>query len=141
MAIKIKSASEIAKKWAAVTPARARQWEEEVRATPDETWAGAAVASAPNYDAGVSEAIADGRFAKGIEANRTKWKRKALAVGPARFGTGVRAAEPDMAAGFAPYRETIAALDLTPRGPRGSPGNYDRVRQIGEALHDTRVGG
>lgn len=138
--MKIKSSAEIAKKWAQVTPARARQWEEEVRATPDETWAGAAIAGAPNYDQGVSQAIADGRFAKGVEANRTKWKRKALAVGPARFGTGVRAAEPDMAQGYAPYREIISAMELTPKGPRGAPGNYDRVRQIGEALHDARVG-
>lgn len=139
--VQIKSSTDIAKKWATVTPARAREWEEEVRATPDERWAGATIASAPNYDAGVTEAISDGRFAKGIEANRTKWKRKALAVGPTRFGTGVRAAESDMAAGYAPYREVISALELTPKGPRGAPGNYDRVRQIGEALHNARIGG
>lgn len=135
----IKSIAEIARKWATVTPARATQWEEEIRATPDERWAGAAIAGAPNWESGVIEAAGAGRFARGVEANRTKWKRKALAVGPARFGTGVRAAEADMAAGFAPYREVISALELTPRGPRGSPGNYDRVRQIGEALHDARL--
>lgn len=139
--VQIKTTADIARKWATVTPARAQQWEEGVRATPDERWAGATIASTPSWEIGVSEAAAGGRFARGVEANRGKWKRKALAVGPTRFGTGVRAAEADMAAGFAPYREVIAGLELTPRGPRGSPGNYDRVRQIGEALHAARIGG
>ena len=141
MAIKIKSAPAIAKKWADVTPARARVWEEEIKITPDEEWAGPAIAAAPIWEQGVSEAAARDGFAKGIEAKRTKWKRKALAVGAVRYGPGVRAAEPDQAAGFAPYREVIAALTLSPRGPRGAPGNYERVREVGEALHDARVRG
>lgn len=141
MPIKIKTAQAIAKKWADVTPVRAKQWQEEVAATPDADWADPAVASAPNWEMGVQEAAARDGYAKGIEKSRTKWKRKALAVGPARFGPGVRAAEGDQAAGFAPYREVIAGLTLVPRGPRGSLGNYERVREVGEALHRERVGG
>lgn len=140
MAIKIKSAAAIAKKWADVTPARARQWEEEIKATPTEDYAGPAVAAAPIWEAGVMEAASRDGYAKGIEAKKDKWKRKALAVGTARFGPGVRAAEADQATGFAPYRETIASLTLAPRGPRGAPGNYERVREVGEALHAKRVG-
>lgn len=140
MAIKIKSAAAIAKKWADVTPARSRQWEEEIKATSTDDYAAPAIASAPVYDAGVQEAISRGAYAKGVEAKKDKWKRKALAVGTARFGPGVRAAEADQATGFAPYRETIAALTLAPRGPRGAPGNYERVREVGEALHAKRVG-
>jgi len=141
MAIKIKSATAIAKKWADVTPARARQWEDEIKATPTEDYAGAAIAAEPVYEAGVQEAITRGAYGKGIAAKADKWKRKALAVGTARFGPGVRAAESDQATGFAPYRETIAGLTLSPRGPRGAPGNYERVREVGEALHAKRVGG
>lgn len=141
MAIKIKTATEIAKKWAEVTPARSRQWEAEVKVTPDSDWADPAVAAAPNWEQGVQAAAARGGYAKGIEANRTKWKRKSLALGPARYGPGVRAAEADQAAGYAPYREVIAGLTLVPRGPRGSLGNYERVREVGEALHRERVGG
>jgi hypothetical protein len=140
MAIKIKTAAEIAKKWAEVTPARARVWEAEVKATPDGDWADPAVAAAPNWAAGVAEAASRGGYAAGIEKSRTKWKRKALAVGPARYGPGVRAAEADQALGFAPFREVIAGLTLTPRGPRGSLGNYERVREVGEALHNQRIG-
>lgn len=140
MAIKIKTTQAIAKKWAEVTPARARQWEAEVKATPDGEWADPAVAAAPSWEIGVQEAIARGGYASGVEAARTKWKRKSLALGPVRFGPGVRAAEEDQAAGFAPYREVIAGLTLVPRGPRGSLGNYERVREVGEALHRERVG-
>ncbi len=141
MAIKIKSAPEIAKKWATVTPARAKVWEQEVKALSDADWAEPTINAAPTWEAGVTEAAARGGFAKGVEAKRPKWKRKALAVGPARYGPGVRAAEADQAAGFAPYREVIAGLTLSPRGPRGAPGNYDRVREVGEPLHEKRVSG
>jgi len=140
MTIKIKSAGQIAKKWAEVTPARSRQWEDEIKATSTEEYAAPAVAAAPIWEQGVMEAAARGAYATGIEAKAEKWKRKALAVGTARFGPGVRAAEADQAAGFAPYREVIAGLTLTPRGPRGSPGNYERVREVGEALNKKRTG-
>lgn len=140
MAIDIKSASNIAQKWADVTPGRSRQWQDEVRATSDEDWSNPATAAAPIWEQGVTQAAANDQFAKGIEAKRTKWRRKSLAVGPARFGPGVRAAQGDHEAGFAPYRETIAAVTLSPRGPRGAPGNYERVREVGEALHSKRTG-
>ncbi len=141
MAIKIKSSADIAKKWAEVTPARAKVWEKEVQATSDGDWADPTVAAAPTYDAGVTAAMSAGLYAKGVEKSRTKWKRKALAVGPQRYGPGVRAAEGDQAAGFAPYREVIAGLTLSPRGPRGAPGNYDRVREVGEPLNAKRLAG
>jgi len=140
MAVKIKTAAAIAKKWADVTPARARQWEDEIKATSTEDYAAPAIAAAPVWESAVLEAAGRGQYAKGIEIRKEKWKRKALAVGTQRFGPGVRAAEGDQAQGFAPYRETIAALTLAPRGPRGSPGNYERVREVGEALHEKRTG-
>lgn len=141
MALKIKSASAIAKKWADVTPARSRQWEDEIKATSTDEYAAPAIAAAPIWEQAVMEAAARDGYAKGVADKAEKWKRKALAVGTARFGPGVRAAESDQAAGFAPYREVIAGLTLPPRGPRGAPGNYERVREVGEALHNKRVGG
>lgn len=141
MAIKIASAAKIAKKWADVTPARARQWEDEIKATSTDEYAAPAIAAAPIWEQAVIEAAARDGYAKGVAENAEKWKRKALAVGTQRFGPGVRAAEADQAAGFAPYREVIAGLTLSPRGPRGAPGNFERVREVGEALHRKRVGG
>ena len=141
MPIKIKSAPAIAKKWAEVTPARAGVWQAEVGALSDADWAEPTKQAAPIYESGVTAAIGAGLYVKGVEAKRGKWKRKALAVGPSRYGPGVRAAEADQAQGFAPYRDTIAVVDLPPRGPRGAEGNYERVRAVGSALHNKRVGG
>jgi len=141
MSLKIKSATAIAKKWADVTPARATQWEAEIKATSTDEYAAPAIASAPIWEQAVMEAAARDGYAKGVAEKADKWKRKALAVGTQRFGPGVRAAESDQAAGFAPYREVIAGLTLSPRGPRGAPGNFERVREVGEALHAKRVGG
>ena len=141
MAVKIKSPPAIAKKWAEVTPARDRIWQSEIQAASDSDWAEPTKASAPIYATGVSAAISAGLYEKGVEAKRGKWKRKALAVGQGRYGPGVRAAEADQAAGYAPYREVIAGLDLPPKGPRGAEGNYERVRAVGSALHNKRVGG
>lgn len=141
MALKIKSAAAIASKWADVTPARARQWEDGIKTTSTDEYAAPAIAAAPVWEQAVMEAAARDGYAKGVADKAEKWKRKALAVGTARFGPGVRAAESDQAAGFAPYREVIAGLTLSPRGPRGAPGNFERVREVGEALHNKRVGG
>jgi len=141
MPLKIKSAAAIASKWADVTPARARQWEDGIKTTSTDEYAAPAIAAAPVWEQAVMEAAARDGYAKGVADRAEKWKRKALAVGTARFGPGVRAAESDQAAGFAPYREVIAGLTLSPRGPRGAPGNFERVREVGEALHNKRVGG
>ena len=94
MAIKIKSATAIAKKWADVTPARARQWEEEIKATPTEEYSAPAIAAAPIWEQGVMEAAARDGYAKGVAEHAEKWKRKALTVGPARFGPGARLSLP-----------------------------------------------
>lgn len=141
MAIKIASAPEIAKKWAQVTPARDKVWESEIQRMSDADWADPTLAAEPVYEAGVTAAMAEGLYGKGVAKDPGKMRRKALAVGKARYGPGVRAAEADQAKGFAPYREVIAGLTLSPRGPRGAPGNYDRVREVGEPLHDKRVAG
>ena len=141
MAVKIKTAGAIAKKWAEVTPARSAVWSAEIAATSDADWAEPTKAAAPIYETGVQASIAAGLYEKGVEAKRGKWKRKAQAVGGARYGPGVRAAEADQAAGFAPYREVISGLSLSPKGPRGAEGNYERVREVGTALHNKRVAG
>ena len=141
MVVKIKSAPAIARKWAQVTPARSTVWQAEIAAASDSDWAEPTKAAEPIYGTGVQAAIGAGLYGKGVEAHRGKWKRKALAVGPGRYGPGVTAAEADQAAGYAPYREVIAGLDLPPKGPRGAEGNYERVRAVGSALHNKRVGG
>jgi len=135
----IRSSAEIAEKWASVTPTRSGFYEAGVK-SPRVDWARATAAAAENYKSGVTLAAAEGRFQKGVTRVGTeKWQRKAIDVGTGRWGPGVSIAAPDFAAGFAPFRDVIEKTALKPRFPKGDPRNYDRVKQIGDALHALKV--
>lgn len=140
---KLKSASEIAEKWARVAPTRQQDFESGIE-DPDVDWAAGASAAADTYAEGVQASIADNRFAKGVKkAGNDKWKRKVKDVGLARWAPGVRAAQGDFESGFGKYVSVIESTmaKLPPRGPRGAPGNNERQAMIARALHDARVKG
>jgi hypothetical protein len=110
-------------------------------ANPRTSWAEATSAAAESQAAGVQQAISEGRFEKGVQkAGNAKWQRKATSVGAQRFGPGVAAAKADYEAGFAPYAAVIQGVTLSPRGPKGDPRNYERVKQVGDALHSAKTG-
>jgi len=141
MAIKIKPVEAIAEKWGTVTPARADIYRAEIEAISPEEWETPTKAAEATWAAGVQEAIGRKGFSRGVSGKGAKWKRKAAELGPGRFSTGVPAAVPDYEAGFKPYRDVIAAITLPPKGPRGAPGNYERVKAIGQKLFEKRVKG
>jgi len=135
----IKSAAEIAAKWATVTPARASDYEAGVR-NPKKDWANNAKAAEGAYEEGVQSAISDKRFGRGVSnAGTQKWQEKAISVGVGRWPTGVRAAQADYQEGFAPYADVIARTTLPARYGRGDPRNYQRSEIMGTALHDARI--
>lgn len=138
--VSIKPVATIAQKY--VTRAQAAQgdYQTGITATPPGTWETAAAAASDAFAAGVTAAVAQGRFAKGIAGKGAKWQRKASTLGPTRYGAGVAAAGPDYSAGFQKYHDVLAGLALGPRGPRGSPQNYMRSTATGTALHTSRVG-
>ncbi|GAH74924.1 unnamed protein product [marine sediment metagenome] len=141
MAIPIASSSEIAAKWARVTPERTADFAAGV-AAPRRDWKAETMAAEARYKEGVTKAAAEGRFGKGVAAAGTdKWKRKVTTIGVDRFGPGVMAAGTDYEAGFSPYRDTIAATTLPERYSTGDPRNIKRVEVIAKALHDRKLRG
>jgi len=135
----VPTAEDVAKKWAEETPRRSSYYEKETPAAADR-WATEAAAAAENFKAAVQAADIGRRFAGGIKkVGATKFKRKVEAVGVTRFGPGVSAAVEDMKTGVDPYLAVIAATELGARKPRGDPGNYDRVKKIGDGLHAKRL--
>lgn len=135
----IRSLDSIAKKWADVTPQRASDFEAGIR-DPKKDWATQTALAEPAYEAGVTEAISNKRFGRGVkEAGTPKWQERTLKIGVGRWGPGVRAAADDYAKGFAPYLDTIARTALPPRFGRGDPRNIERVAVMAAALHNTRV--
>ena len=136
----IRSVSAIGEKWSRVTPARATDYKAGVSA-PKKNWQEQTLAAKDAQAAGIQEALSEDRFSKGVsKAGNAKWQRKAAGVGAARFGPGVQAARPDYEAGFGPYASVIAGVTLPPRGAKGDPRNYERVKAIGDALHSAKTG-
>lgn len=136
----IKSLDRVAKKWAEVTPQRAGEYEAGVK-QPKRDWSQATSEAVESYNAGVQTAISNGSFGKGVlKAGSGAWRDGAINKGVSRWPQGVRLGGPKYQQGFAPFHAAISGVSLSPRGPKGDPRNYDRVRQIGEALHSVKVG-
>lgn len=137
---KIKSAADIAQKWARVTPQRTQDYQEGVK-NPSVDWEQATAKAEDNYKQGVTKAANEGRFAKGVKkAGTQKWQKNTLEKGPNRFAEGVAVSQPEFQAGFDPFREVIAATNLPPRFPKGDPRNIERVKVMAEALRKKKVG-
>lgn len=140
MAIQIKSADVIAKKFASRAGAAGADYAAGV-ASPRTPWAAATVNAATTYAAGVQQAIGNGSFAKGVNsAGDAKWQRKSAGVGAQRYGPGAQAAQGDYQTGVAPYLQVIAGVTLPPRLPKGDPGNIQRVTAVTSALRAAKLG-
>jgi hypothetical protein len=139
VAIKVKSAADAAKKWGDVTPGRAAYYESGVAGAGQE-WQANTQNAAASFKAAVSAANIGQMFAGGVKkAGAEKYQRKASGVGKDRFGAGVTAAVGDYQTGVDPMLQTIGALTLTPRQPRGSEANLTRVREVATALTKKRL--
>ena len=137
--ITVKSAPEVAQKWADVTPARASYYETEAPLAGAE-WEANTAAAGGTYKAGISVAGIEKRFVGGVKrAGAEKFARKVKTVGVDRYSPGVAAAEADMAKGIADYVGVLEGLEIPDRGPRGSDANYAIVTKVGKALHAKRL--
>lgn len=140
MAIPVKDAASAAKKFAQRGQAASRDYTEGVRGA-GQRWQSETAASADNYAAAVQEAIGRNAFARGVAASGgARYEAKATTIGAQRFGPGIAAAEDDWRQGVEPYLQAIAGITLEPRQPKGSPSNYRRTQQIGEALRARKLG-
>ena len=112
-----------------------------VEAVSDSDWSSATLNAVSSWESGIQDAIADGAFQSGVENTTKSWQERTLEVGSSRFTQGASQAGPEWQDSFEPFADTLEGLNLDPRGPRGSPTNYERSRDIGEALHNTRTQG
>ena len=135
--VETKPIEDVVSKWTG----RARVSEPDYRkgVTRAKDWQGKTAAAADRYAAGVTAAIGENRFQKGVADTSTEeWRSKTTAKAP-RWSDGIGKAEGDFRKGIGEVLSTIQGVTLTERGPAGSPANYDRVRQIGEALHGLKT--
>lgn len=136
---KVPDIGRVSAKWAQRAGSAGEAYVDGVQ-NPKNDWASATVAAAPNYKEAVIKAANDGRFARGVTAAGTeKQIQNSLQKGRTRFAEGVAIAQPDYAAGMAPVLNTIAAVQLQPRKPKGDPANLQRVGAINAALHQAKL--
>ena len=139
MAITVKPIDASATKWAARAGAAASEYAAGALAGAEE-WARNTANAADNFFQAVTAAGVKERFRRGVvKAGAAKYARKIESVAAGRYAPGVAAAEGDYRTGVEPYLSTIAGLTLSPRKPRGDPGNYMRVQEVGKALNAKRL--
>lgn len=128
-------------KWARVTPQRVDDYLTGVK-NPRASWQQQTVNAEKNYESGITTAITQKRFSKGVQkAGDTKWQTNAVTKGGARFGPGVQAGQSAYEAGFSPYAQVIESTTLPPRYAKGDPRNLDRVKAMAQALRAKKVSG
>lgn len=140
MAIRIKDTGSLAKKFVLRASQAAGEYKSGVEAAGQD-WATNTAAAEDNYAAGVTAAIGDKRFGRGVAAaGAQKFVSRAGSLGAQRYPTGVGAAEGDWARGTQPFLDVLKGLALTPRRPKGDPGNQARANAVAVALRAAKVG-
>jgi hypothetical protein len=138
--MQVKDAATVAAKWAARAGAAGQDYAKGVTNTQKD-WATDTAAAAPAWAAGVQAAAGNGSFAKGVNAAGTaKWKNKAANVGAARYPQGVAAASQYYQTGIGPVLQVLSGITLPARGPKGDPGNINRVTAVTTALRKLKTG-
>jgi len=139
--VKMKSSQEVAAKWARVTPGRTSEYSAGI-ANPRVSWSGATVAAADNWKAGVTAAMGNGSFERGVKAaGDSTWQQNAASIGPGRFAEGVANGQAAFEQGFAPFAQVLTSTTLPPRFPKGDPRNLKRVEAITVALRKRKTAG
>lgn len=140
MAIKVKPISEATQKLVSRASGATQDYRRGIERTDNQ--AENAIAAEDAYRAGLQESFTRNARVKGLEkSGNKKWQERSLSLGANRFATGVRAGAQDYAENVKPYFEMLSRLELPPRGPKGSPENFNRSRVVGEALHQQKIQG
>lgn len=138
--IRVKDAATVARKWTTRAAAAAGDYASGVKEAGAD-WEANTLAGKDNYAQGTQQAIADGRYERGVrDAGQQRYVTRASTLGASRFGPGVQAAEGEMQKGVAPVLDVIRSLNLPPRRPKGDPGNMERANFVATALRKFKVG-
>ena len=108
--------------------------------TTTKNWQAETLKAEASWKQGTAEAAAKGLFRKGVSrVTNEEWRSKSIDLGAGRYGPGIEAGKEKYAREVAPFLNVLKGITLKPRGPRGAAQNYERVRQIGTALHAARL--
>lgn len=109
-------------------------------AAPKASQSGNAIAAAGTWQSSVSSSTAMNRYKGGLaKSGDAGWQAGATNKGAAHYPDGVRGGANKWGTNVAPYLQVISSLSLSPKGIRGSDANYQRVKDVGAALHAKKV--
>jgi len=134
----VRNAADSAKKFVARAQTASADYASGV-AGAGQRWQQAAEASEAAWNEGTQQAIAEGRFRRGVsKAGATKYQDNAVKLGPERFRTGVANAEGAYNRGVAPFVSAMSGATLSQRGARGSAQNARRVQEQMDLMRKTK---
>ena len=108
--------------------------------TTTKSWQAETLKAEAAWKLGTAEAAAKGLFRKGVGRVTTEeWRSASEVLGGERYASGITAGVPKYVANVQPFLNVLKGISLKPRGPRGAAQNYERVKQIGTALHTARL--
>lgn len=103
----------------------------------------AAIAAKSNWQAGLTAAFSAGSFEKGLQrSGKQGWINGIQQKGEANYtqGVGAAASASKYSTNSGRFDAARGAAASSPRGPKGSPGNLQRVALVANAEHAAKVG-
>ena len=138
-AIKAKPVEASARKWAERAGAASGEYADQAIAAATH-WQERAGAAGKNYKDAVTQGNVESRFTQGVQrAGSGKYAKGIRDKGSSRYAAGVDASQAEFSAGVGPYLSGLNGFDPGTRGLRGSPGNYDISKKVGEHLKSIRL--
>lgn len=108
---------------------------------PRTDWQQSTLAAKERHKAAVTASLQRDDWSRAISNTPSSYQQQqAATLGPARYEQGVAVAGNKYEQAVAPYLDTIQALNLPPRGPKGDPANMARAAAVAKALHDKKKG-
>jgi hypothetical protein len=139
-AIRIKDTNTLAKKFVQRASAAGADYKDGVLAAGGD-WEQNTKAAEDSYAQGVTAAIGDKRFGKGVSAaGAGKYTQRASSLGAARYPQGVQASEGAWSQGVQPYIQALAGMTLPMRKAKGDPNNLQRSQVVANTLRAIRTG-
>lgn len=136
----MKTAQQSAEKYASRASAAAGDFVQGAQSTSKDQ-AASAIAAAAIYAQATQTAIAEGRYARGLQkSGKAGWLKGITEKGGNRYAEGVSSAAPDYATESARFDSARGAAASLPRGIKGSPQNLQRVAAVVAAQMKVKVG-
>lgn len=135
--VNVKSVERAKKNFIAAIPRVSAAYKEGIQGSSG--WKEKAIGAETLYRVRMEEALAAGRRAKALEAvSEEEWKSAAANLGAANIGRGMSAKADKQSKNWAPYRDTLAGLELPEKTADPMTNVTNRVGGVVKAMVDKK---